>query len=131
MMDISNIKDEIDDSILTEDKCFEDLLDDDLDTINNAAINNPNNNNVNNIYNIHNNNNNMKIYFGSGKNQYSNRAINSNKNINLNLVKDSIDSLMTQIKPNQTVKGTIGIILKQLGCSEDDIGKLLEDNNKI
>jgi len=131
MMDISNIKDEIDDSILTEDKCFEDLLDDDLDTINNAAINNPNNNNVNNIYNIHNNNNNMKIYFGSGKNQYSNRAINNNKNINLNLVKDSIDSLMTQIKPNQTVKGTIGIILKQLGCSEDDIGKLLEDNNKI
>ena len=27
VMDISNIKDEIDDSLLTDDKCFEDLLD--------------------------------------------------------------------------------------------------------
>ena len=63
MMDISNIKDEIDDSLLTEDNYFEDLLDD-LDTINNAGLNNQNNNNnANNIYNIHNNNNNnnMKI----------------------------------------------------------------------
>ena len=127
MMDISNIKDEIDDSLLTDDKCFEDLLDD-LDTINNGNINNPNSNNVNNIYNIHNNNNNMKIYFGSGKNLNPFRATSNNKNINLNLIKDSIDSLMTQIKPSKTVKGTIRIILKQLGCSDDDIGKLLEDN---
>ena len=105
MMDISNIKDEIDDSLLTDDKCFEDLLDD-LDTINNGNINNPNSNNVNNIYNIHNNNNNMKIYFGSGKNLNPFRATSNNKNINLNLIKDSIDSLMTQIKPSKTVKGT-------------------------
>ena len=56
-MDISNIKDEVDDSLLTDDKCFEDLLD-------NLDI--QNNNNVNNIYNIHNNNN-MRIYFGSSK----------------------------------------------------------------
>ena len=73
----------------------------------------------------------MKIYFGSGKNLNPFRATSNNKNINLNLIKDSIDSLMTQIKPSKTVKGTIGIILKQLGCSDDDIGKLLEDNNKI
>ena len=124
MMDISNIKDEIDDSLLTDDKCFEDLLDD-LDTIN-AGINNQNNNNVNNIYNIHNNNNNMKIYLGSGKNNYSNRGINNNKNINMNILKNSIDSLMGQIKHNNNARGTIGIILKQLGCSDDDIGKLLE-----
>ena len=119
MMDISNIKDEIDDSLLTDDKCFEDFLED-FDNINEG------NNNVNNIYNIHNNNNNMKIYFNSGKN--FNRGINnfSGGNKNLKMLKDSIDSLMNQIKPNKNAKGTIGIILKQLGCSDDHINKLLE-----
>ena len=98
--DISIIEDESDNSIFTEEDFSEDF-------------NEPNNNNVNNVYNIHNNNNNMKIYLGSGKK-------------NLNLLKDSIDSLMAQIKQSKKAKGTIGIILKQLGCSNDEIGKLLE-----
>ena len=46
----------------------------------------------------------------------------------MKILKDSIDSLMNQIKPNKNAKGTIGIILKQLGCSDDDIKKLLESN---
>ena len=123
MMDISNIKDEIDDSLLTDDKCFEDLLDD-LDTINNNINTNTNNNNVNNIYNIHNNNNNMKIYFGSGKSNSFN-----NKNKNLNILKESIDTLMTQLKPSSNAKGTLGFILKQLGCSDDEVVKLMDYNN--
>ena len=120
VMDISNIKDEIDDSILTEDKCFEDILDD-LDS--NININNYNfpNNNVNNIYNIHNNNNNMKIYLGSTKNK--------NTSKNMYLLKDSIDSLMSQIKPSQNARGTLGFILKQLGCSDDEVIKLMDHNN--
>jgi hypothetical protein len=125
MVDISNIKDEIDDSMLTDDKCFEDLLDDDLDLIHNGGTNLNNKNNVNNIYNIHNNNNNMKIYFSSDKNFNSDNSKNNNIK-NLNLLKDSIDSLMSQIKPNHNTKLTIGLILKQLGCSDDEIGKLLE-----
>ena len=123
VMDISNIKDEIDDSLLTDDKCFEDLLED-LDTnINNYNIPN-NSNNVNNIYNIHNNNNNMKIYLGSSKNNHSNKNYK-----NLNILKDSIDSLMSQIKPSYNARSTIGVILKQLGCSDDEIIKLMEHNN--
>ena len=120
VMDISNIKDEIDDSLLTDDKCFEDLLDD-LDN----NINNIQNNNVNNIYNIHNNNNNMKIYLSS-KINHSNK----NYNKNLNMLKDSIDSLMSQIKPSQNAKGALVFILKQLGCSDDEVIKLIEHNYK-
>jgi len=124
VMDISNIKDEIDDSQLTDDKAFEDLLDD-LENINNN-YNSSNNNNVNNIYNIHNNNNNMKIYLGSAKNIHSNK----NYTKNLYMLKDSIDSLMTQIKPSQNVRGTLGYILKQLGCSDEEVIKLMDRNNR-
>ena len=114
--DISIIEDESENSIFTEEDFSEDF---------NEGNNNINNNNVNNVYNIHNNNNNMKIYLGSGKNTYiSNKSINNNKN--LNLLKDSIDSLISQIKQPKKAKGTIGVILKQLGCSNDEIGKLLE-----
>ena len=67
----------------------------------------------------------MKIYFSSDKNFNSDNSKN-NKIKNLNLLKDSIDSLMSQIKPNHNTKLTIGLILKQLGCSDDEIGKLLE-----
>ena len=123
VMDISNIKDEIDDSQLTDDKAFEDLLDD-LENINNNY--NSSNNNVNNIYNIHNNNNNMKIYLGSAKNIHSNK----NYTKNLYMLKDSIDSLMTQIKPSQNVRGTLGYILKQLGCSDEEVIKLMDRNNR-
>ena len=112
MMDISNIKDEIDDSLLTDDKCFEDLLDD-LDI--------PNNNNVNNIYNIHNNNNNMKIYLSASKNTHTNK-----NNRSLYMLKESIDSLMSQIKPSQNARDTLGLILKQLGCTDDEVKKLMD-----
>ena len=125
VMDISNIKDEIDDSLLTDDKCFEDLLDD-LDIPNNNNNVNNNNNNVNNIYNIHNNNNNMRIYLGSSKNNHSNK----NYNKNLYSLKESIDSLMSQIKPSQNARGTLGLILKQLGCTDDEVIKLMEHNYK-
>ena len=112
--DISIIEDESDNSIFTEEDFSEDFNE-----------GNNNNNNVNNIYNIHNNNNNMKIYLGSGKNSYYvNQAINNDKN--LNLIKDSINSLMAQIRQPKKAKGTIGVILKQLGCSNDEICKLLE-----
>ena len=111
--DISIIEDESDNSIFTEEDFSEDFNEGN------------NNNNVNNIYNIHNNNNNMKIYLGSGKNSYYvNQAINNDKN--LNLIKDSINSLMAQIRQPKKAKGTIGVILKQLGCSNDEICKLLE-----
>ena len=114
--DISIIEDESENSIFTEEDFSEDF---------NEGNNNINNNNVNNVYNIHNNNNNMKIYLGSGKNTYnSNKSINNNKN--LNLLQDSIDSFISQIKQPKKAKGTIGVILKQLGCSNDEIGKLLE-----
>ena len=121
-MDLSNIKDDVDDSLLTDDKCFEELLND-LDIPNNNINNN---NNVNNIYNIHNNNNNMKIYLGSSKNTYSNK----NYNKNLYVLKESIDSLMSQIKPSQNARGTLGLILKQLGCTDDEVLKLMEYNYK-
>ena len=120
VMDISNIKDEIDDSILTEDKCFEDILDDLDNNININNLNNFQNNNVNNIYNIHNNNNNMKIYLGSSKNR---------NNKNMYMLKDSIDSLMSQIKPSQNARGTLGFILKQLGCTDDEVIKLMDHHN--
>ena len=128
VMDISNIKDEIDDSLLTDDKCFEDLLDDLDSNLNinnyNNANNQNSNSNVNNIYNIHNNNNNMKIYLASSKNNHS------NKNKNLSLLKESIDSLLSQIKPSQNARGSLAFILKQLGCSDDEVIRLMEHNYK-
>lgn len=46
------------------------------------------------------------------------------------MLKDSIDSLMTQIKPSQNVRGTLGYILKQLGCSDEEVIKLMDRNNR-
>ena len=68
----------------------------------------------------------MKIYLGSSKNNHINR----NNNKNLYLLKDSIDSLMSQIKPSQNAKGTLGFILKQLGCTDDEVIKLMDHNFK-
>ena len=37
---------------------------------------------------------------------------------------------MSQIKPSQSARGTLGIILKQLGCSDEEVIKLMENNYK-
>ena len=66
----------------------------------------------------------MKIYLASSKNNHS------NKNKNLNMLKESIDSLLSQIKPSQNARGPLVFILKQLGCSDDEVIKLMEHNYK-
>ena len=40
-------------------------------------------------------------------------------------LKSSIDSLMTQIEPSQSARATFANILRQLGCSDEDIFKLI------
>ena len=37
---------------------------------------------------------------------------------------------MSQIKPSQNVKGTLVFILKQLGCTDDEVIKLTDQNYK-
>ena len=48
-----------------------------------------------------------------------------NKEISIPHLKSSIDSLMAQIEPSQSAKAMFANILGQLGCSDDDIYKLI------
>ena len=84
-----------------EDKCFEEILDE-LDK------------NENQIYN-------KKSYYNT-TNKFYNKNI---KAFEIQKLKNSIDSLMSQFDYSQSAKGILGNILKQLGCSEEDIYKLI------
>ena len=129
-------KDEKEVSNFLEDYCFEDILNDlgDNDYYNRNAKNY-------NIYNIQNNNN--KIYFNTPKKYYPNNINNYNRSNNGNIIykkesikkvqknnlKQTIGILLNQINPNSSFMNTFSSILKQLGCSDDDIFKLIENYN--
>ena len=137
------------------DKCLEDILDEldnyDMDE-NNYFYNdnyNYNNDKYNNNYSRRKNkdyNNNTplknvqsfkeKMYFNTANKFYpvDIRKGSFKKNINEIRTKDplsiphlksSIDSLMTQIEPSQSARATFANILRQLGCSDEDIYKLI------
>ena len=86
MNDISNINNEedMDDSQFTEDRCFEDILNDLDNSIN--TFNKPKKH---------------------GK--------------SINKLKDNVSFLMTQLNNSQKAKSSLGYILKQLGCSDEDV----------
>ena len=87
-----------------EDKCLEDILDE-LDK-NDNGINRKNNRRD-------------KIYYNTTNKFYK------KEEISFQNLKCSIDSLMAQIDYSQSAKGMLANILKQFGCSEEDIYKLL------
>ena len=129
-------QDEKETSNFLDDYCFEDILNDLGDSEYNKNTKNYN------IYNIHNNNN--KIYFNTPKKYYPNNINNYSKNNSGNIIykkenikssqkkklKDTIDVLMTQIIPTSNIVDTLTSILKQLGCSDDEIFKLIENKTK-
>ena len=51
--------------------------------------------------------------------------IRNKEGISLNNLKTSIDTLMTQIEPSQSARAIFANILRQLGCSDEDIYKLI------
>ena len=59
------------------------------------------------------------------------KIINSNENrhkeggVSIQNLKSSIDTLMTQIEPSQSARSMFANILRQLGCSDEDIYKLI------
>ena len=129
-------QDEKEVSNFLDDYCFEDILNDLGD---NGFYKNAKNYN---IYNIQNNNN--KIYFNTPKKYYPNNINNYSKNSNGNIIykkgnikkyqkninlKQTIDILLNQINPNSNFRNTFSSILKQLGCNDDDIFKLIENYN--
>jgi hypothetical protein len=135
-----------------EDKCLEEILDElDNNDINenNYFYNDNYNNNYNNNYYNHRNgeynngtNRNVKsfkekMYFNTATKFYPNpdsrrstfkKNTNEMKNkegISISNLKSSIDSLMTQIEPSQNARAMFANILRQLGCSDEDIYKLI------
>ena len=86
-----------------DDKCLEEILDE-LDK-------NNDNNKIKNITN--------KIYYKTS-NKFYKKEDSSFQNL-----KTSIDSLLSQIEYSQIAKGMLANILKQFGCSEEDIHKLI------
>ena len=64
------------------------------------------------------------ILTGLDKNKENTKNIIKDSNYNSNL-KNSIDMLMTKVIPSENVGSLISSILKQLGCSDEDIAKLL------
>ena len=128
-------QDERETSNFLDDYCFEEILND-------LGENEFKNNTKNyNIYNIHNNNN--KIYFNTPKKYYPNNINNYSKSNTGNIIykkenikkykknnlKDTIDTLLTQITPTSNAMNTLTSILKQLGCLDDDIFKLIGNYN--
>ena len=58
------------------------------------------------------------------------KIVNSNENrhkegVSIQNLKSSIDTLMTQIEPSQSARSMFANILRQLGCSDEDIYKLI------
>ena len=51
--------------------------------------------------------------------------IRNKEGISLHNLKSSIDTLMTQIEPSQSARAMFANILRQLGCSDEDIYKLI------
>jgi hypothetical protein len=49
----------------------------------------------------------------------------SKEGISLQHLKSSIDTLMTEIEPSQSARSMFANILRQLGCSDEDIYKLI------
>ena len=79
-----------------------------------------------------------KMYFKTANKFYPEdmRKGSFKRNVNINEIrnkdalsiphlKSSIDSLMTQIEPSQSARATFANILRQLGCSDEDIYKLI------
>ena len=64
------------------------------------------------------------ILTGLDKNKENAKNIIKDSNYNINL-KNSIDMLMTKVIPSENVGSLISSILKQLGCSDEDIAKLI------
>ena len=64
------------------------------------------------------------ILTGLVKNKENTKNIIKDSNYNINL-KNSIDMLMTKVMPSENVGSLISSILKQLGCSDEDIAKLV------
>ena len=86
-----------------EDKCLEEILDELDNNDDNYKIKNKTN----------------KIYYKTS-NKFYKKEDSSFQNL-----KTSIDSLLSQIEYSQIAKGMLANILKQLGCSEEDIHKLI------
>ena len=130
-------KDEKEISNFLDDYCFEDILNDLGDNEYNANTKNYN------IYNIHNNNN--KIYFNTPKKYYPNNINNYTKNVTGNIIckkenikkikknnlKETIDTLLTQITPTSNAINSLTSILKQLGCLDNEIYKLIGNHNSL
>ena len=55
----------------------------------------------------------------------TNNDIRNKDAISIPNLKSSIDSLMTQIEPSQSARAMFANILRQLGCSEEDVFKLI------
>ena len=64
------------------------------------------------------------ILIGLDKNKDNMNNKNKESCYNINL-KNSIDMLMTKVIPSENVRSLICSILRQLGCSEEDIVKLV------
>ena len=118
---LSFIDNDLEASKFLDDKCFEDILTSlDKNNINEkkSEINVSNSNQKNNI-------NNSKEKKNENKDK-SNIQTNKGKESLFNVhLKDSINLLMNQAAMNQNAKSTLSSILIQLGCSDEDIYKLM------
>ena len=124
---LSFIDNDLEGSKFLDDKCFEDILTS-LEKKESDKKTDSNLTNNNNQKNINNNNiNESKDKKNEIKDKSkSNIQINKGKESLFNThLKDSINLLMNQVSMNQNAKSTLSSILLQLGCSDEDIYKLM------
>ena len=114
---LSFIDNDLEGSKFLDDKCFEEILSS-LDKKENEKKSEKSLTNNN----IKNNNNNSKEKNKENNKDGQNKVKDSTFNAYL---KDSINLLMTQVPMNQNAKSTLSSILLQLGCSDEDIYKLM------
>jgi hypothetical protein len=112
---LSFIDNDLEGSKFLDDKCFEDILSS-LDKKDNEKKTEKSTSN-----NIKNNNNSKEKKSDTNKDS-QNKLKDSVFNVHL---KDSVNLLMNQVSMNQNAKSTLSSILLQLGCSDEDIYKLM------
>ena len=112
---LSFIDNDLEGSKFLDDKCFEDILSslDKKDSDKKTEKSTSNN--------IKNNNNSKEKKSDTNKDS-QNKLKDSVFNVHL---KDSVNLLMNQVSMNQNAKSTLSSILLQLGCSDEDIYKLM------
>ena len=122
---LSFIDNDLEGSKFLDDKCFEDILTS-LDKKENEKKNDISEINANKKINNTNINTSRDKKNENKEKDKSNMQINKGKESLFNThLKDSINLLMNQVSMNQNAKSTLSSILLQLGCSDEDIYKLM------